>query len=147
MSVWSIIVLPDTATFCSALQYWIRGSRVLYTICIHWHFMGSQVAHCATAEKAINGLSISLWTNSILQDRKGVCPTCSSAAHGIYEQTQFCRFTQGENVVKMLLTRQFCSRMDQEARQTWKGGVAAPTQLTPKCHEGGGIISMKTQPQ
>lgn len=32
---------------CLDLQYWIKGSRVLYTICIYWHFMGSRVAHCS----------------------------------------------------------------------------------------------------
>ena len=32
--------------------------------------------------------------------------------------TQRCGFTQGENVVKMLLTHLFCSRLDREGRQT-----------------------------
>lgn len=27
MTVWSIVILPDTATFCSALQYWIRDQE------------------------------------------------------------------------------------------------------------------------
>lgn len=102
--------------------------------------MGSQVAHCAPAEKAINGLSISLWTNSILQHRESVCHTCSCAAHGRGVHTQLCRFTQGENVVKMLLTCLFCSRLDQETRQTRRGGAVPPAQLTPKCHEGGGTL-------
>lgn len=139
--MWGTVILPYSTTFCEALQYWIRGSRVLYTIHIHWHFVGSWVAHCAPVEKAIDGLSISLWTDTILQHRESICYTSCSCVQPMGELcTQLCRFTQGEKVVKMLLIHLFCSRLDQEGRQTRRGGGYLLHSWTPKCHGGGSML-------
>ncbi|CAB1439828.1 unnamed protein product [Pleuronectes platessa] len=51
------------------------------------------VAHGAPVEKAIDGLSISLWTHTILLHREGVC--CAPCSIGEL-CTQLCRFTQGD---------------------------------------------------
>lgn len=72
-----------------------------------------------------------------------VCSPWESCAHKIR------RFTQGEKVVKMLLTHLFCSRLDQEGRQMRRWGVggtsctAEPPQMSRR---GWHIIAMETQP-
>lgn len=70
-------------------------------------------------------------TGSVFATHVPVQPT------GEKVHTQLSRFTQGESVVKMLLACLFCSRLGQETRQTRKGGLLPPAQLTPKCQGGG----------
>lgn len=98
---------------CSELRYWIRGSRVLCTICIHWHFRGSQVARCAPVDKAINGLILPLLP-LFLQYRQALNAPAGETFRRLAEDSQ-----QGENVFRMHLAHIFCSHLNGEIR--WAG--------------------------
>lgn len=128
----TLFFLPFIMTFYEALQYWIRGSRVLYTIHIYWHFMGSQVARCAPIEEAVDSLGISLWTVTVLQYRKCVCHCAHNAvhAHKVKRWSGCC-----------LLTHLFRSRLVQKGRQRRRGVGCLPYCCTPKCHWGGSMLS------
>lgn len=105
----------------------LRGSRVLYTIHIHWHLVGSQVAHCAPVGKAIDGLSISLWTEGVcLPHMAGSC----CCAHSSVDSHKVKRWP------RCMLTHLFCSRLDQEGRQTGREGGGTFTTEPPNVMEG-----------
>lgn len=114
--------------------------------------MGSRVAHCATVEKAIDGLSISLWTDSILQYREGVCLTRwdPGPVQPMGELcTQLCRFTQGEKVVKMLLIHLILLTFGPRRQKDKEGrGLPSFTVKPPNVMEGAAhCIAMETQLQ
>lgn len=111
------------------------GDQEFFTQFISIDILWAHGLHiCAPVEKAIDGLSISLWTNAIVQDRTvfatqgSILSLCSQWKSCC---TKLCRCTQREKVVKMLLTHLFCSRLDQEGRQTTQGGWEPPSQLKP----------------
>lgn len=144
----TVLFLPHSMTFCEALQYWIRGSGVLYTIHIYWHFMGSQVTHCAPVEEAVDSPGISLWTVTVLQYRKCVCHTWQdpapvqpadgggACAHNAVESQKVKRWWRCR-----LLTRLFCSRFVQEGRLLRRGVGCLPHCCIWKCHRGCSMLS------
>lgn len=123
-----------TVTFCVALQNWIRGSRVLYTIHFYWHFMGSQVARCAPEEHPVDGVGISLWTVALLQLRTRVCHSAVDS-HKVKRWRGSC-----------LRVHLFCSRSgpnrQTELEEQGPSLTAAPLNVT----EGHRVIAMETQP-
>lgn len=110
--------------------------------------MGSQVAHCAPVEEAIDGLSISLRTTTVLQHWECDCHTRQDPVPVLPLGelcTQLCRFTQGEKVVEMLLTHLFRSRLGRGGRRMREGGRLPPSQLKPQMSwRGQHIIAMET---
>lgn len=110
------------------------GDQEFFTQFISIDILWAHRLHiCAPVEKAIDGLSISLWTDTIVWYRSvfapqgsilSLCSQWKSCAHN-------CGCTQREKVVEMLLAPLFCSRLDQEGRQTTLGGWVPPSQLKP----------------
>lgn len=81
---------------------------------------------------------------TVFRRTEHVCHTRSIAAQGRGVHTQPCRFTQGENVVNILLASYIyiysVHTWTEKAQGRGGEGAAHPAQLTPKCHEGGGAL-------
>lgn len=111
------VILSCCVTFSQALQYWVIGSKVLHTLHIQWHFVGSQVAYVAlwrkqsTASAFLYGPTLTYsavcgWVCvCVWSTRQNVSPAQPKGELC----TQLCKFTQGEKVTEMLLTHLLCS--------------------------------------